>query len=451
MAPPRAPSRGKSVAAWQWTLVVSLGALIAVTSFAAGMFAERGWRVPAGAGDDRLGSLASDAQPGGAAQFSRLQEVYRLIESEYYYRPKQEADLASFQEQLEERAIQGMLSGLDEHSAYLVPMEQAPIAEQLSGEYEGIGVWVDSPNGELTIVAPVPGSPAERAGLRAGDVIESADGHSLRGATQDDAIALLRGPAGTTVHLVIRRPGVSGLLEFDVVREKIPLPNVEYRFLPDQKIAVIQVKLFGDKTTEELDAALAQAQRDGAVGLVLDLRNNGGGWVQSAQEMIGRFVPADAGPALYEDVDGDPTDPIMTPEPILPGEAPVVDLPLVVLVNGGTASAAEIVAGALRDYGRALVVGDATFGKGSVQRVHDFPDGASARITFALWLTPKRKLIEDGGIVPDVVISGDTAGGSSDPQLSEAIRRLLGPATPAARDQALLPSPKERQRVGAYA
>jgi carboxyl-terminal processing protease len=425
--------------------------LIAVTSFAAGMFAERDLRVPAGGRDDRLGSLASDAQPGDAPQFSRLQEVYRLIESEYYYRPKQDADLAAFREQLEERAIQGMLSGLDEHSAYLIPMEQAPIAEQLSGEYEGIGVWVDSPNGELTIVAPVPGSPAERAGLRAGDVIESADGHSLRGATQDDAIALLRGPAGTTVHLVIRRPGVPGLLEFDVVREKIPLPNVGYRFLPDQKIAVIQVKLFGDKTTEEFDAALAQAQRDGAVGLVLDLRNNGGGWVQSAQEMIGRFVPADAGPALYEDVDGNPTDPIMTPEPILPGEAPVVDLPLVVLVNGGTASAAEIVAGALRDYGRALVVGETTFGKGSVQRVHDFPDGASARITFALWLTPKRKLIEDGGIVPDVVIPGDTAGGSSDPQLSEAIRRLLGPATPAPQDQALLTSPEKRDRAAAYA
>jgi len=451
MAPPRAPSRRKSVAAWQWTLVVSLGALIAVTSFAAGMFAERDLRAPAGSGDERLGSLASDAQPGDAAQFSRLQEVYRLIESEYYYRPKQEADQATFREQLEERAIQGMLSGLDEHSAYLIPMEQAPIAEQLSGEYEGIGVWVDSPNGELTIVAPVPGSPAERAGLRAGDVIESADGHSLRGATQDDAIALLRGPAGTTVHLVIRRPGVPGLLEFDVVREKIPLPNVAYRFLADQKIAVIQVKLFGDKTTEELDAALAQAQRDGAAGLVLDLRNNGGGWVQSAQEMIGRFVPADAGPALYEDVDGNPTDPIMTPEPILPGEAPVVDLPLVVLVNGGTASAAEIVAGALRDYGRALVVGETTFGKGSVQRVHDFPDGASARITFALWLTPKRKLIEDGGIVPDVVVPGDTAGGSSDPQLSEAIQRLLGPATPAAQDQALLPSPEERDRAATYA
>jgi carboxyl-terminal processing protease len=243
---------------------------------------------------------------------------------------------------------------------------------------------------------------------------------------------------------------VPGLLEFDVVREKIPLPNVGYRFLPDQKIAVIQVKLFGDKTTEELDAALAQAQRDGAVGLVLDLRNNGGGWVQSAQEMIGRFVPADAGPALYEDVDGNPTDPIMTPEPILLGEAPVIDLPLVVLANGGTASAAEIVAGALRDYGRALVVGETTFGKGSVQRVHDFPDGASARITFALWLTPKRKLIEEGGIVPDVVVPGDTAGDSSDPQLAEAIRRLLGLATPEG-EQALLAPGMEPEQAASYA
>jgi carboxyl-terminal processing protease len=286
--------------------------------------------------------------------------------------------------------------------------------------------------------------------LRAGDVIESADGHSLRGATHEDAIALLRGPAGTTVHLVIRRPGVPDLLEFDVVREKIPLPNVEYRFLPDQKIAVIQVKLFGDKTTEELDAALAQVQRDSAQGIVLDLRNNGGGWVQSAQEVIGRFVPASAGPALFEDVDGNPEDPVMTPEPILAGEAPVVDLPLVVLVNGGTASAAEIVAGALRDYGRAVVVGETTFGKGSVQRVHDFPDGSSARITFALWLTPKRTLIEDGGIVPDIPVAGDSAGGGSDPQMAAAIQHLLGAATPAG-EQALLVPGMEPEQASSYA
>ncbi len=450
MPPDRVPSRGKAGAAWQWTLVISLGALIAVTSFAAGIFAERDLLHASSStgGDDRPGSVASDLQSGSQAPFARLEEVYHLIESEYYYRPRSETELASFRNDLQERAIQGMLSGLDEHSAYLIPVEQAPIAEQLSGEYEGIGVWVDSPNGQLTIVAPVPGSPAERAGLRAGDVIESADGHSLRGATHEDAIALLRGPAGTTVHLVIRRPGVPDLLEFDVIREKIPPLNVEYRFLPEQKIAVIQVKLFGDKTTEELDAALAQVQRDGAQGIVLDLRNNGGGWVQSAQEMIGRFVPAGAGPALYEDVDGNPDDPIMTPEPILAGEAPMVDLP--VLVNGGTASAAEIVAGALRDYGRAVVVGETTFGKGSVQRVHDFPDGSSARITFALWLTPKRTLIEDGGIVPDIPVAGDSADSGAAPQMAAAIQHLLGAATPAG-EQALLVPGIEPEQAASYA
>lgn len=446
MTPHPPQPRRQSTAAWQWTLVISLGALITVTSFAAGILTERDLL--------QTGSrTVNEGQPGGveasdATPFARLGEIYELIESEYYFRPKDEEDLEAFREDLENRAIQGMLSGLDDNSAYLIPVEQAPVAEQLSGEYEGIGIWVESPNGEFTIVAPVPGSPAERAGLRAGDVIEEADGHSLRGVTQQDAIALLRGPAGTTVHLKIRRPGVPELLEFEVERQKIPLPAVAYRFLPEQKIAVVQVKLFGDKTTEELDQALAQARRDGAAGIILDLRNNGGGWVQSAQEMIGRFVPADAGPALYEDVDGDPDDPVMTPEPIIGGGEEVFDLPLVVLVNGGTASAAEIVAGALRDYERAVIVGEPTFGKGSVQRVHGFPDGASARITFALWLTPNRTLIEENGITPDITVAGGEDGGA-DPQLEAAIQQLLGGGTPVAGEQAWIPTPTAE--VGALA
>ena len=206
MTPHPPHPRRQSTAAWQWTLVISLGALIAVTSFAAGILTERDLL--------QTGSrTVNEGQPGGveasdATPFARLGEIYELIESEYYFRPKDEEDLEAFREDLENRAIQGMLSGLDDNSAYLIPVEQAPVAEQLSGEYEGIGIWVESPNGEFTIVAPVPGSPAERAGLRAGDVIEEADGHSLRGVTQQDAIALLRGPAGTTVHLKIRRPGV---------------------------------------------------------------------------------------------------------------------------------------------------------------------------------------------------------------------------------------------------
>jgi carboxyl-terminal processing protease len=186
----------------------------------------------------------------------------------------------------------------------------------------------------------------------------------------------------------------------------------------------LQVTVFGDNTTAELDAALKQAQQDGAKGVILDLRNNGGGWVDSAQEMIGRFVPESSGPALYEQFDPDGSE--RTAQPIISGEVKMYDVPLIVLVNAGTASASEIVAGALRDYHRAEIVGERTFGKGSVQRVHDFQDGSSARITFAEWLTPSEGRIQGEGIEPDVVVDAGLDGASVDNQLLSAINVLTG-------------------------
>jgi len=199
---------------------------------------------------------------------------------------------------------------------------------------------------------------------------------------------------------------------------------VSYRLIPESTVAVLQVTVFGDNTTAELDAALKQAKNDGVTGVILDLRNNGGGWVDSAQQMIGRFVPESSGPALYEQLDPDGSE--RTPQPIIPGEVAMYDVPLVVLVNAGTASASEIVAGALRDYDRAVIVGERTFGKGSVQRVHDFQDGSSARITFAEWLTPGEKRIQGEGIEPDVAVSAGSEGESVDYQLDRAIEVLTG-------------------------
>jgi carboxyl-terminal processing protease len=409
-------------AAWQWTLVISVGILIAVTGFAAGVFAERDLfhdeAVPSVG--NRLGSLSSDATVGGD-QFPRLKEVLGLIESEYYDWPADPTKQATRLQDLENHAIGGMMQALDGYSTYLVPVEQAPIAEQMSGEYEGIGVWVESVNGQLTIVSPMPGSPAEAAGIRAGDVIQAADGHSLQGINEQDALSLVRGPAGSSVRLTIERPGAADPIDVSVVRQKIPMPAVTYSKVPNTTIAHIRVTLFGDKTTAELDDALARAKADGVTGIILDLRNNGGGWVQSAQEMIGRFVPKNKGVALYEDVN--PNDADLTAEQIIGGGQEAFDIPLVVLVNGGTASAAEIVAGALRDYGRATLIGEKTFGKGSVQRVHDFDDGASARITFAVWLTPDKTQIQGQGLEPDIVVAGND-NSSPDPQLDRAVSEL---------------------------
>lgn len=413
----------KSDAYWHWTLVFGVGFLIAIVFFATGVLAERNLFREGRLDDvgEVIGSLRSDST--GAGDVDRVDEVQHLIQAEYYYRPSDPEEHAAFAQQLEYDAIRGMTEGLeDDYTTFLVPVEQQPVAEQLSGEYEGIGVWVEYPDGRFTVVSPIPGSPAQKAGLRAGDVILAADGTSLTNISEEDALELVRGPAGTAVLLTIQRPGVEEPFDVEVVRQQITLPAVAYTHLPDYNVGYIQVTIFGDKTTEQLDAAIRQAQEDGVSGIVLDLRNNGGGWVTAAQEMIGRFVRADAGPALYEDTSAG--DDGIESEPIMTGDVTAYELPMAVLVNEGTASAAEIVAGALRDHDRAVIVGAKTFGKGSVQRVHDFPDGSSARITFALWLTPDRQQIEGLGIEPDVPVASAQDATSADPQLDSAIQAV---------------------------
>lgn len=405
----------RSTAYWRTTLIFSLGFLIAVSSFGAGILVQR--------------DLISDgvfAGNDGGAEFQLLDEVKNYVDSEYFDAPEDPAAVAEFEQRLEYGAIQGMMGTLDPYSTFLVPAEQTAVQEQLSGEYHGIGVWVDFPNGDLTIVATMPGSPAEEAGLEAGDVIAAADGQSLENTTPQDALNLVRGPEGSTVRLTIRREGTLNTFEVDVERRRIPVQSVTYREMPDVNTAVIRVTVFGDNTTAELDDALNRAREDAVTGIVLDLRNNGGGWVDSAQEMIGRFVPESRGPALYEVLDPDGSD--RRELPIVEGGSSTFETPLVVLVNEGTASAAEIVAGALRDYGRAVIVGERTFGKGSVQRVHEFADGSSVRITFAQWLTPSEQRIEGAGIEPDVEVASESSGSSPDPQLVRAIQLISGDA-----------------------
>ena len=435
---------------WPLLFAVSVVALIAVVSFGAGIIAERQVFGGPWLRNGRLiGGLDRDTGSEGDAAFPRQAEVRGLIEDEYLFLPASPEARATFWADLEEAAMEGMATAAatpvasmddfrreldygasrgmtdaleDDYTVFLEPIEGGPLREELAGEYEGIGIWVEHPNGKFTITSPIAGSPAERADLRPGDVIIAADGRSLEGMESDAAMSLVRGPAGTAVRLTIQRPEVAAPFEVTVNREAIVIPAVVYEPHGEGRVARIEVTIFGDNTTEELDRALARAKEDGVNGIVLDLRRNGGGWVTSAQEMIGRFVPEDAGPALYQDLD--PTDDELVSEPIVGGGEEVFDLPLVVLVDGGTASAAEIVAGAIRDYDRGTLVGENTFGKGLVQRVHDFDDGSSARITFARWLTPDKHPIPDEGLAPAIVVS-NPIGETGDPQLERAIEMLL--------------------------
>jgi carboxyl-terminal processing protease len=465
MEPSHEPEQQRGIAgsrsAWTVLFVLSVVALIAVVSFGSGIVAERYLFSGSWLGSDRLsGGLGTDGNPETDAAFPRQAEVRKILEDEYFFLPASPEARATFWAELEHGAIDGMAIAAatpvaslddyrreldyggargmtealsDDYTVFLEPLRGAPLREELAGEYEGIGIWVEHLEGQLTIVAPIAGSPAARADLRAGDAIVAADGQELSGLETDAAMSLIRGPAGSPVVLTIRRPGAPELFDVTVNREAIEIPAVVYEPQADGKVARITVSIFGDNTTRELDAALKRAKEEGVTGIVLDLRGNGGGWVTSAQEMIGRFIPEGAGPALYQDLDLQDDDDLIS-EPIVGGGETAFDIPLVVLIDGGTASAAEIVAGAVRDYERGTLVGEPSFGKGLVQRVHDFDDGSSARITFARWLTPNKSPIPDDGLAPDISVATDPSA-ASDRQLERAVEVVLGtPATTNAAD-----------------
>jgi carboxyl-terminal processing protease len=417
---------------WQTALIVSVCLLIAVTSFGAGVLSER--------------EFFSDAASGGGGP--TVEEIQDLLASESYYWPDDPAAQALLLQEIQESALRGAPAPIgDQYTEYLPPDDAQTANDQLQGQYGGIGVYIQIVEGAVTVDAPIAGSPAEAAGLQPGDVLLAADGHPLTGLTPDEAGAVVRGPVGTTVRLTVQRPGTDSPFEVDVERQKIEVPLVTYGLDPQTSVAVIRITDFGLKTTDELDAALERAQTDGAVGIVLDLRDNGGGYVSTAQQVIGRFVPADRGPALYEDDDPKEGNELDGLE-IVGGGPEVFDLPLVVLVNGNTASASEIVTGALRDYGRATIVGEPTFGKGVVQRVHDFPDGSSLRVTFAIWLTPNGQPLEGVGIEPQIpiapaehpVVGADAdlqRSIAEDPQVQGAIAVAVGSEVPAAATPAV--------------
>ncbi len=396
-------------------LLSAIAVFLVVASFAAGIVAER--VVFQGGGD-------------GGRSGPPLSQIEQLLRDESYYWPDDQEAQDAFREALDYGALQGAFQllveqeALDAYTAFLPPEVAEAVAQQLSGEYEGIGVYIEVVEGVLTIVSPIPGSPAEEVGLLPGDVLLAADGVPFTDLSLDEAQLLVQGPEGSTVQLTVLRPGQTDSFTVDVVRRKIDTPVVDYALDPESRVAVIQVAIFNDKTTEQLDAALTRSETDAVTGIVLDLRGNGGGWVTAAQEMIGRFVPTGSGVALYEDEDQAEGNELIE-VPILGGGPELFDLPMVVLVNGGTASAAEIVAGALNDFERATVVGVQTFGKGSVQRVHEFEDGSSLRVTIAVWLTPDQTGLNGVGVTPDVEAQrpeGTPPG--DDPQLDQALEVL---------------------------
>lgn len=402
--------------------IIILVSVVGLGSFGAGVAIERFVVNPAASEDasaDRtISSMERDTADAPEVTFDMLDEVVELLEEEYYY-----GDLD--QQELVYGALEGMVGGLeDRYTVFMRPAETRMSRQRLSGEYEGIGVWVDQPDGRLTIISPMRGSPAEEAGLQPGDVVIEVDGVSVEDMTMEDAVGRVRGPEGTSVNLTIERDDEEPF-QVTVERARIELPAVMFEMVDD--IAILTVTVFGDNTVDELDQAIEDAQEAGAEGIVLDLRSNGGVWVAAAREMIGRFVEEDEGPALFERRDPDSDNP--TAIPMIAGEVNEFDLPMVVLVNQSTASSAEIVSGALQDYERATIIGTVTAGKGSIQRIHNLEDGSSIQVTIAEWLTPEQNVIQSNGITPDIEVEledlEDQDDLDSDVQLERAIEYLL--------------------------
>jgi carboxyl-terminal processing protease len=317
-------------------------------------------------------------------------------------------------------AIRGMMQGLgDQHSSYMTPDEYRQANMPMNGSYDGIGAYVDTNAEFLTITSPMPGSPAEKAGLKTGDMILKVNGEDMTGIDGNLVLQKILGQAGTQVTLTILRKDTTRPFDVTVTRAKITLKSVNYKML-DSGIGYIQLNTFGDSTMDELNTALNDLIAKKPKGLILDLRNNGGGYLKTAIEVVSQFVGK--GVVMYEQY-GDGTR--QTYDAIPGGKA--TDIPLVVLVNEGTASASEITAGAIQDYSRGTLVGVKTYGKGSVQNWIPLQnDQGAVRITVARWLTPKERQIHKKGLSPDVEvkISDDDIKAGRDPQLDKAVEIL---------------------------
>lgn len=325
--------------------------------------------------------------------FEPFWEAWTILHQNYVDQPLDE-------EALMRGAIDGMMQALgDQHTAYMDPDQFRQSSMSLEGEYEGIGAWVDTNAEYLTIVSPMPGSPAEKAGLKPGDEIVTIDGKDMTGIDGNVVIRSVLGPANSKVVLGVRREGETKLLEFTIIRAKIIVPSVESKML-EGDIAYVHLFTFGDKTSADLKAALQTLMAQNPKGLILDLRNNGGGYLQTAIEVTSQFIPAGQ-VVMHEDYGNGERD---TYTALRGGLA--TEIPMVVLVNEGTASASEIVSGAIQDYGRGILVGVTTFGKGSVQTVVPLSNEQGAvRVTVARWLTPKDRQIHEVGLTPDVKLA----------------------------------------------
>lgn len=370
----------------RWTVWMGAGILVALLVGFGG-----------GIAFDRLVLLqgAPPTEPANAqATFGVFWQAWRLVQAHY-------VDQSAVKPAtMTDGAISGMLNSLGDtgHTRFLSPSDRKAEQDQLSGRLEGIGVEVEERDNQIVIIAPLDGSPAQKVGIRPGDVIEKVNGQDVSHLTLDQASQIIRGPQGTKVTLTVLRPGASEFLDFTITRQNISVPDVTWATIPGQHIAHVRISSFGNQADVQLRDALTTSRAAGDTSIVLDLRNDPGGIVDEAVKVASEFLTS-GNVFLEQDRSGHQQPVAVQSGGLRPNER------MVVLVNHGTASAAEIVAGAIQDHHRAEIIGEQTFGTGTVLHEYPLDDGSAILLGVLEWLTPNGRFIRNNGITPDQVVA----------------------------------------------
>jgi len=346
--------------------------------------------------------------------FGLFWEAWNLVNEKYVDQSKLDKNKMIY------GAISGMIKSLgDPFSSFMDPEESKQFSQDMEGTFDGIGVEIGMKNDILTVIAPISGSPADSAGLRSGDKIIKIGDQLTSDMSVDEAVTKIRGPKGTEVSLTVLREKVNEPKEIKIIRDTISVKSVKLE-VKDGNIALLKISKFGDDTTSEMNKAANQIIANKYRGIILDLRNNPGGYLEAAVDMSSKFIPEGKLVVSEEDRGGQKKEYKARGNDILNG------IPVVILVNGGSASASEIMAGALRDDLGSMLVGKKTFGKGSVQQLEKLTGGSSLRVTIARWLTPSGEYIMEKGLEPnvDVDLTDEDYNLDRDPQLDKAVEMI---------------------------
>lgn len=393
-------------------VVLAVGVLVAAAVFSVGFMVGRGNPQTIQLDDGRVVGLNEARQLSDDVEFGLFWEVWEMLQKDYLRGPVPEKDLFY-------GAINGLVEGLnDPYSEFFDPREAGNFESDLAGKFEGIGAEIGMRDDQLVVVSPLADSPAEKMGILAGDKIYLIDDVETAGMSVDEAVRRIRGPRGSTVVLTISHNGIETIEDIAIVRDVIRLHSVTWE-VTDDDVALIRVAFFNADTATLFNEAIVDVMQSNVNGIILDLRNNPGGFLDRAVSVAGEWIGNDT-VVIERSENGEQSAYPST------SVGRLRRMPTVVLVNGGSASASEIVAGALQDYGYATIVGEQTFGKGSVQEYRELVDGSAVKITIAEWLTPKERSIDKNGITPDkeVPFDADAFAEGVDVQLEAALEEL---------------------------